>query len=72
MPHPGTSRSGGGGVPAGVAGRHLGQHGALVLLVSFVLVLFLPEVPLRKESGIQARLQEEERNAAAAAMSVPS
>jgi hypothetical protein len=44
--------------------------GALVLLVAFVVVFFLPEVPLRKESGIQARQQEEDERKAAAAVAV--
>jgi EmrB/QacA subfamily drug resistance transporter len=42
---------------------------ALVVLVAFVLVFFLPEEKLRTMSGIEARRQEEE--AAAAAAGIP-
>jgi MFS family permease len=46
---------------------------AVVLLVAFVVVLFLPEEPLRSLSGIQARQQEAAETAAAAAsVSAPS
>lgn len=41
--------------------------GALVLLVAAVLVWFLPEEPLRKVSGIQARHEDEQRRASEAA-----
>jgi MFS family permease len=46
---------------------------ACVLVLAFVVVLFLPEEPLRSVSGIQAREQEAAETAsAAAAVSVPS
>ncbi len=41
--------------------------GAAVLAVGFVVVLFLPEEPLRKVSGIEARRQDDEAAEAAAA-----
>lgn len=47
--------------------------GALVLLLAFVVVLFLPEEKLRSLSGIAARKQEDaEIAAAAAAVTAPS
>jgi EmrB/QacA subfamily drug resistance transporter len=47
--------------------------GALVLLLAFVVVLFLPEEKLRSLSGIAARRQEDaETAAAAAAVTAPS
>jgi EmrB/QacA subfamily drug resistance transporter len=46
---------------------------ACVLLLGFVVVLFLPEEPLRSVSGIQARQQEAAETAASAAsVSAPS
>jgi hypothetical protein len=46
---------------------------ALVVLVALVVVFFLPEEPLRKLSGLQARQQEAaDTAAAAAAASAPS
>jgi hypothetical protein len=39
--------------------------GALVLAVALVVVLFLPEEPLRAVSGIQARADDEARQASA-------
>jgi EmrB/QacA subfamily drug resistance transporter len=41
--------------------------GAAVISVAFVLLLFLPEVPLRTQSGLAARRSEEEAEAADAA-----
>jgi hypothetical protein len=47
--------------------------GALVLLVAFVVVLFLPEEKLRDLSGMAARQQEAAETAAAATgVSAPS
>jgi hypothetical protein len=44
-----------------------------ILVLAFVVVLFLPEEPLRSVSGIQAREQEAAETAAAAAsVSAPS
>jgi hypothetical protein len=46
---------------------------ACVLVLAFVVVLFLPEEPLRSLSGLQARQQEAAETAASAAsVSVPS
>ena len=41
--------------------------GAAVLVIGLVLLLFLPEVPLRTQSGMAARASDEAREAADAA-----
>ena len=39
--------------------------GAVVVCLAFIVVLFLPEEPLRMQSGIQARMEQEEAGMAA-------